>query len=1288
MSIEKRNELLDSVGEPKKKEPFRTENDNEAPQSENLDNKKDEKTEKDVVQADKASDIDQIVENVRELAKSFEKEEENEAEQEETPAVKQKNENKEDITPTQPAFEQPRTETLSAPSLMDDEDEEGTLNFASSALYVVAMAVSFGWMYYAHKAGILSLIGSGADIAAVANGLTALCSPLILIWLIVLSCQKRTNSEAIVGLLRKEMSDFSNPTAGMNRRYERDMDALCEQANKLRESTDLSLASINNARQGLREEMEAFANMSRQSEANVVRLTNIMKERMGKLDNLSKALYGRTIKIGEKAEESGDALEKAASGLMKKVGFIETDMGASVDKVVRASETVQGKIDQIKIILGQSVDGLREGADDICERLVETSQRFTKHEDHLDEKSKELMAKSESFDDMLSSRITSLDELYEKLEVQLASSKVSLDEDKQDVEHVASLLKESVDELKDGLGDRVGDVNAVIDDLQETSEALDVRMNARSEEVQRLIDNLEKQGETFSDIGKTTSRRLGEAMSAALSSADVINNAVRKGAETLKNTADNAVSQSHKSSELVIEQLSQLNKANEAVEERIKACTEFFENSKELLEGAAESCGSKTDQVKEMLDDHVDALHVSYSDLQEKLAKLRKSFDEPIISLEETIDRADHSAEKIQTVLDDRVAELSSTGERAVEQAGAIRQMLRGQSQELSNLSGQLSGNIKVINEQLSTQKEHLVGEVEDSVVSIQRVSQSLQDQVSLVSRVSGTVGEKIDALETKISARYDEIQNGASRTFNVLEEVERSFHDRKVSFEDIVDYLKTNVTRVVDDLDGVVIDISDKSDNAVLKSEHLFDTLSRLARDVNDVSVNSSEKLEAVLTNFDDNILKIEGTATTAAQRLKDSSNDLMVSVDKISIAANDASVQVERVGQSIEKQAQDVHLLTDQAALKVENVQRAITERFHDLSTSIGQSVSQLDDVGDKFSRCAVLIDETSDQIEARFVTIGKEARKEIKNLSDVAENTVLIATKAVGRLQEETGDMVIAANKSLSSLTDISEDYAGRSKALNDQMERSIELSQEYGNKVRVQISEIASTSNETADKIVNQVSAMSDKMLDVSKISDGVAKKIKENGGDLSIQAGKLLSVSNKIEQILEGTSDIFVKQSSLLAKASEEAAKQAKTVVESDFHLKREAFFSSARFIVESLHSLSVDLTRLLSGGELPEKMWKSYQKGDKGIFTKHLLQLNDENSFEKIRKKYADDHEFRNYVQRYFRQYEDVYSQAIKNDHGELLSLTFSSSDIGKLYHVLCSLMNHDAVGSDKKIIH
>src|SRR5690606_25925474 len=127
--------------------------------------------------------------------------------------------------------------------------------------------------------------------------------------------------------------------------------------------------------------------------------------------------------------------------------------------------------------------------------------------------------------------------------------------------------------------------------------------------------------------------------------------------------------------------------------------------------------------------------------------------------------------------------------------------------------------------------------------------------------------------------------------------------------------------------------------------------------------------------------------------------------------------------------------------------------------------------------------------------------------------------------------------------------------------------------------------------------------------------------------------------------------------------------------------KREAFFNSTKFVVESLHSLALDFTRLLEG-ELPEKNWKAYQKGDVGSFTRRLLSARDETTQTKIKTKYRDDVEFRTYVQRYLRQFEEIYDQAAANDHADLLASVFLSSDVGKLYQFLCTVLERETRGS------
>ena len=131
--------------------------------------------------------------------------------------------------------------------------------------------------------------------------------------------------------------------------------------------------------------------------------------------------------------------------------------------------------------------------------------------------------------------------------------------------------------------------------------------------------------------------------------------------------------------------------------------------------------------------------------------------------------------------------------------------------------------------------------------------------------------------------------------------------------------------------------------------------------------------------------------------------------------------------------------------------------------------------------------------------------------------------------------------------------------------------------------------------------------------------------------------------------------------------------------------QREAFMSSAKFIVESLHSLSVDFTRMIDG-EVSEKTWRAFQKGDVGAFTRRLVQMGSDIPQDKIRAKFSSDSEFRTYVQRYIRQFEELYDQAVSVDHGEMLTATFVSSDVGNLYQILCAASGKEPkTGIDEK---
>ena len=81
--------------------------------------------------------------------------------------------------------------------------------------------------------------------------------------------------------------------------------------------------------------------------------------------------------------------------------------------------------------------------------------------------------------------------------------------------------------------------------------------------------------------------------------------------------------------------------------------------------------------------------------------------------------------------------------------------------------------------------------------------------------------------------------------------------------------------------------------------------------------------------------------------------------------------------------------------------------------------------------------------------------------------------------------------------------------------------------------------------------------------------------------LSSESQRLLNVSTAaLESAREATKG-FAKQSDTLFKASQDASKFTQNIAKYSARQQKDAFMGSAKFIIESLHSLSIDVTRMM-----------------------------------------------------------------------------------------------------------
>jgi hypothetical protein len=87
--------------------------------------------------------------------------------------------------------------------------------------------------------------------------------------------------------------------------------------------------------------------------------------------------------------------------------------------------------------------------------------------------------------------------------------------------------------------------------------------------------------------------------------------------------------------------------------------------------------------------------------------------------------------------------------------------------------------------------------------------------------------------------------------------------------------------------------------------------------------------------------------------------------------------------------------------------------------------------------------------------------------------------------------------------------------------------------------------------------------------------------------------------------------------------------------------------------------------------EVPEEVWKRYRNGDRSVFARRLFKNKDSYIVPAIQQRYQRDDKFQDMVDRYVAKFEDLLKHSASADPESVLSATFITADVGKLYLVM-----------------
>lgn len=1156
------------------------------------------------------------------------------------------------------------------------------LSGAHKAVYGLSAAATLAWLAFCL---IYAFQNGGFNFAPHQLGafLAGMFAPPALLWLITTSMHRQAEAQLYAASLRSELQSLIFPSEETSSLINKDVERLCRQAAEVSAASKAVLKSLQRARQGLRVEIRDFSGVSKKAEFHIDRLAESLNERAAKLASLTDEIEERTSNIDERTQAGADAWDQATLNVLERAAEIEAAMDKGADKLLSAADKAGDKTQEIEANLNKTYDSLNEAVDDVAARLDTVSTKFDDHTSDLSGAADQVSDEVQRLSEMIRDQIEGLEDVTDKTVEVMARSSETIQDHRSELDRGAEGLAKQSEKIAGAILDSVEKLDGTARQVESRAEKLEANISEKTQQLSEVVQGISTEAGAIEEAGSHAANQLNEALVTAVSGAETIGSAVRRAVETLEESTKNAKEQADTLMESAANHVAQLNDAGEGNVEHIKSIVEMLEASRRQIEEVSQAAQDHVDALSKAVEQQSEHITVSGAALVERVESVQGALANPLKDIRAAISDADSRHEAIENVLRRRVSDLNDASEKATQSAETIRETLRGQAQEISTLSGQVAGNARTINEQMSVQKDELQDQVQEALSKIKDVSAQLESSSQSLSGVSDKAKTEITDLRDTISGKAQEISSFTGKSFKMLSEMDEALESKITILDEkaenaaeSIESVRTNLIKAADDIEPIYLRSIEKAKEA----QDRFDTL----KAGYETSTESNlSKLQRIGVVFDERLVALKDGAGEAADILRSSSDHLEQRVSEIESASHEASEKMRKISLSLSDQSSDIHLIADKAVLKVEGVQNALNEQFHELTASVGQAIAQMQDAGIQFVKHSEQVQDEAQKAVTGFETAGDKARDEVGLLNEAVHKASVDTEQLVVTVQGETQNMLKTSGEALFTLKQTSDSFGIRAREVAEQMKASLDMSERYGRELRKQAASVAEASGEAVDELGKSVSVLKSNMDDIGKAAKDVNVKIEQSRESLAGESERLISVSTAALETTQESAENFGRQSKSLIKASQDAARFAENIRKASGRAQGDAFMSASKFIIESLHSLSVDVTRTLDG-EISEKTWKSFQKGDVAAFTRRLSELSTDIPMDKARDKFAKDTEFRTYVQRFLRQFEEMYEQAYSNDHGAMLSTTISSSEVGKLYGLLCDIAGKKPVIEEK----
>lgn len=1141
--------------------------------------------------------------------------------------------------------------------------------------------------------------------------------------------------------LRSEIRDFAGISQKAEIHIDRLADALAKRAEELLSLTETIELQTENISTKAQRGVTAWENVSSEItelgdeiseifQAGTAKLTVASDTTLAKVESIQSALTSSLdgiMDIGttKLVDASAATLAKIDGVEDRLTQAIESIFSAGSSKLLSASDETTAQISAVETNLSTVVDSL-------AEKLAGLVMQVDGTQANLDGQVERLESISESLSSGTSRLETSLDgagKISDAVENVMGVMTASLGR----VEETAESLFARTETIEQKLDERAEVLNASAERLLSSTETIqtvgDLATNKLSEALSMAISGADTISSTVRRAKDMMDKSVMEASDQIIATsklADEKLEALMSEARTNRDYLTTLIAEIESKQALFSNSAKDIDSSSgKIIDAADKATT--------ALTAAMNNMIAKTTEPMNLITATVESLDAKAHELDDKLSVRVVEMGQQTGKLKSLVD-------DISTNLADELTNIAMTSEKVAGYSRTIGDGLTTQRDNLTAIVRELQTKTEIVSGLLEDQSSHMNSSLADAESKISYLGQTYFDRSDEVLNRANQIAERMSGFESHINETLLTITAKSATIGDTVDEQIRHFTrlNENISPEathilleaeriaNRYDDLRQNYVATTETAAACLIEMGDKLDARLGKigdettqtskvfltaTEGLASAMTSIRRaseeahekmnliqtgvkgKIDDLQIVTDQvrvKFETLQDNLGGHISNLDSSVHKVVDHLEDASAKFDATSSLLdNKAASVTSKIISRLEEASVKFGETASLLDDNAAA----VTSKIISRLDGASVKFGETASLLDDnaaavtskiisrleeASTKFGTTTSLLDNKASAVASKILESTNQYIEEGHRMSLLGEQAAHKSSRMVGVIQEETARLVNSATESLGELQKSGDSLSVRAKEIEGYLLASINHARSYSSELKEQAGMVAGQSAEVVERIAEATLKLTARVTEVKQAGAGVASEIEASRVRLADESLKLGNVARKTVDAADEAALVFGKHSESLQRTVDDMIEQARKVREEQIRTERDSFLSSAKFVIESLYSLAIDVARHLEG-DLDMRVLRAYQRGDVSAYAKHLVDIVPKIPAERSQRKFIEDGEFRTYVLRFIRQYEELLEQAQGNDYADLLSSVFSSSDVGKLYKMLCEFAGRNA---------